>query len=93
MSFVQDAPRLGNQFDDDRVLQSYLARVLPPDVLAEVTPELRAMGELAAEVLYPLSLADRLSEPALVHYDAWGNRTDQIIDPPIDNRQSTIPPP
>ncbi len=78
MSFVQDAPRLGNQFDDDRVLQSYLARVLPPDILADVTPELHAMGGVVAEVLYPLSLADRLAEPRLIHYDAWGNRSDEI---------------
>ncbi len=33
MGFVQTPPSLGNQYSDDRVLRSYLARAL-----AEVTP-------------------------------------------------------
>ena len=34
--FNQPAPQLGNQYDADRVLRSYLRRRLPAGVLAEV---------------------------------------------------------
>src|SRR5215207_1393894 len=39
--FFQDAPRLGNQYLDDRVLRSYLRRALPDDVRDDVEPGLR----------------------------------------------------
>jgi len=39
--FNQPPSQLGNQYDDDRVLKSYLKRVLPPDALADVEPFLR----------------------------------------------------
>ena len=76
--FNQPAPQLGNQYDDDRVLRSYLRRVLPPDVLAAVEPSLREMGELAGGELYQLQLADRLNVPVLTQWDAWGERIDHI---------------
>jgi alkylation response protein AidB-like acyl-CoA dehydrogenase len=76
--FNQSAPQLGNQYDDDRVLRSYLRRALPPDVLAAVEPALREMGELAGGELYTLQLADRLNEPTLTQWDAWGERIDRI---------------
>jgi acyl-CoA dehydrogenase len=78
VSFVQPPPELGNQYDDDRVLRSYLDRVLPPDVLDAVQPQLRALGELAGGELYCDQLSDRLNEPRLVQWDAWGNRVDRI---------------
>ncbi len=76
--FNQPAPQLGNQYDADRVLRSYLRRTLPPDVLAAVEPSLREMGELAGGELYDLQLADRLNEPTLTQWDAWGERIDRI---------------
>lgn len=81
--FNQPAPQLGNQYDDDRVLRSYLRRVLPPPVLAEIAPALREMGELAGGHLYAMQLADRLNEPVLTQWDAWGNRIDQIEVTPL----------
>jgi hypothetical protein len=45
MDFVQAPPQLGNQYSADRDLRSYLARALPPAVLAAIEPELLAMGE------------------------------------------------
>ena len=74
MPFFQDPPRLGNQFTDDRVLRSYLARALPEEVRRAVEPSLATMGELAGGTLYELQLADRTNEPKLVHWDAWGRR-------------------
>jgi alkylation response protein AidB-like acyl-CoA dehydrogenase len=82
MAFLQDAPRLGNQYDEDRALRSLLARVMPPDVLREVEPSLREMGRISAE-LYPAQLADRLNEPRLVQYSAWGERIDAIEPTPL----------
>jgi acyl-CoA dehydrogenase len=58
-------------------LRSLLARVLPAEVLAAVEPELREMGELSGGELYRLQLADRLNEPRLTQWDAWGERIDR----------------
>jgi alkylation response protein AidB-like acyl-CoA dehydrogenase len=81
--FSQPPPQLGNQYDDDRVLQSYLKRTLPADVLADVEPSLREMGRLAGGELYELQLADRLNEPVLTQWDAWGERVDRIEVTPL----------
>ncbi|MDC3962029.1 acyl-CoA dehydrogenase family protein [Polyangium jinanense] len=78
MAFYQAPPEIGNQYDDDRVLRSYLKRVFPSDVLREAEPSLREMGELAGGELYRLQLEDRLNEPKLTQWDAWGHRVDQI---------------
>lgn len=81
--FNQPPPTLGNQYDDDRVLQSYLQRALPPDVLAQIKPALRELGELAGGRLYQMQLADRLHEPVLTQWDGWGNRIDHIEITPL----------
>lgn len=78
MGFFQTPPALDNQFDDDRVLRSYLERALPDDARPEITAELREMGELAANELYRLQLDDRLNEPRLQQWDPWGHRVDRI---------------
>ena len=82
-SFNQPPPELGNQYDEDRVLRSYLRRKLPADVLTEVEPSLREMGELAGGELYEFQLADRLNEPVLTQWDAWGERIDHIKVTPL----------
>lgn len=81
--FFQDPPQLGNQFDDDRVLRSYLTRVLPPDALAEITPALRELGELSGGKLYRMQLEDRLNVPTLTQWDPWGHRVDDIELTPL----------
>jgi len=81
--FEQAPPTLGNQFEDDRVLRSYLARVCPAEMLNEITPSLVEMGRLAGGELYQLQLADRLNEPRLTQWDAWGNRIDRIELTPL----------
>jgi alkylation response protein AidB-like acyl-CoA dehydrogenase len=81
--FKQAPPALGNQYEDDRVLRSYLARVCPREVLVEIESSLFEMGRLAGGDLYELQLADRLNEPKLVQWDAWGNRIDKIELTPL----------
>ena len=78
MPFLQDPPRLPHPFHDDRVLRSYLARAFPDDARKEATEQLAALGDLAGGRLYDLMIEDRLSEPRLVQWDAWGRRVDRI---------------
>jgi alkylation response protein AidB-like acyl-CoA dehydrogenase len=77
MSFVQTAPQLGNQYTDDRVLRSYLRRVLPPATLVAVQGDLTALGEYAAEAWLAARGRQR-SEPTLMQWNAWGERVDRI---------------
>src|SRR5258706_9219192 len=77
MAFIQQPPQLGNQFDGDPLLPSWIARFVPP-----VADELHDLGALAVEH-YALQLADRDNEPVLVQWDAWGNRVDRIDVSPL----------
>jgi acyl-CoA dehydrogenase len=86
----QEPPKLGNQYEDDPVLRSYLARVLPADMLREIESSLFEMGRLAGSELYEMQLADRLNEPVLTQWDAWGNRIDQIELTPLWQRAERI---
>ncbi len=83
MSFQQTPPALGNQYEDDPVLRSYLARVVPADILRDIEQALLEMGRLAGGDLYQMQLADRLNEPTLTQWDAWGNRIDRIELTPL----------
>lgn len=83
MPFQQQPPTLGNQYEDDRVLRSYLARALPPHMLREIEPSLVEMGRLAGGDLYRMQLEDRLNEPRLTQWEAWGDRIDQIEITPL----------
>jgi alkylation response protein AidB-like acyl-CoA dehydrogenase len=79
MSFYQDPPRLGNQYDDDPLLQEWLAR---HPALADTVPELRDLGELA-RTLHEFQAQDRVNEPRLVQWDPWGRRVDRIEVSPL----------
>src|ERR1044071_3492927 len=81
--FQQAPPALGNQYQDDRVLRSYLTRVFPAEILGQIEESLVEMGRLAGGELYELQLADRLNEPTLTQWDAWGNRIDKIELTPL----------
>src|SRR5205085_258312 len=56
---------------------------LPPEMLLEIEPSLTEMGRLAGDDLYRMQLADRLNEPVLTQWDAWGNRIDHIELTPL----------
>lgn len=88
--FVQSPPRLGNQYRDDAFLRSWLRRKLPADVLQDIEGELQQMGALAGDELYRLQLDDRLREPELTQWDAWGNRIDRIEVTPLWRRAADI---
>ena len=77
MAFVQSPPALGNQYADDRVLRSYLRRVLPPATLADIEGDLNDLGAHAATAWTLARRRDR-AEPQLTHWNAWGERIDRI---------------
>jgi alkylation response protein AidB-like acyl-CoA dehydrogenase len=79
----QIPPRLGNQYDDDPWLRSYLRRTLPSHVLASIEASLSDLGAQAGGELYEATLRGRLSEPVLTRWDAWGNRVDTIELSPV----------
>ena len=76
--FYQSPPRLGNQYDDDRLLRSYIRRALPAEMLAEVEPDLRRLGARAAGDILALGEAAEAEPPRHVAYDPWGRRVDRI---------------
>ena len=76
--FFQDAPTLGNQYDDDRVLRSYLRQHLPREVLAELEPDLRRVGQRVATDILAVGEAAEREPPRHVPYDPWGRRIDRI---------------
>lgn len=90
MEFVQTPPSLGNQFTDDRVLRSYLARALSPEQSRAAIPQLAYMGGLAGGDLYAQQLAEYKLEATLVQWDAWGNRVDRIETTPLWRRAEAI---
>jgi alkylation response protein AidB-like acyl-CoA dehydrogenase len=90
MPFNQPAPELGNQYDEDRVLRSYLARALPAQMRGEIEAELRVMGALAGGELRRFQLDDRLNEPQHTAWDAWGNRIDRIEVSPLWKRAEVL---
>lgn len=83
MGFIQAPPRLGNQYDDDALLRSYLARTLPPELHRSIEPDLRELGELSGGHFAEMQVRDRLIDPKLEQWDAWGNRIDRVEVSPL----------
>jgi alkylation response protein AidB-like acyl-CoA dehydrogenase len=77
MPFVQTPPVLSNQYLDDRVLRSYLRRVLPPATLEAIEGDLTDLGEFAANA-WTTARGRTGAEPSLTHWSAWGERIDRI---------------
>ncbi|MBS0556646.1 MAG: acyl-CoA dehydrogenase family protein [Proteobacteria bacterium] len=77
MPFLQAAPVLSNQYLDDRVLRSYLRRILPRTMLGAIEPDLTDLGEYAANA-WALARAQAPAEPTLTQWDVWGERVDRI---------------
>jgi alkylation response protein AidB-like acyl-CoA dehydrogenase len=76
--FTQSGPELGNQYRDDPLLASWLGRTLPSECMRLLEPELDELGAVVGGPLFSLQLADRPNEPKLRHWDAWGNRVDEV---------------
>ena len=88
--FIQTAPSLGNQYEEDAFLRGYLRRKLPSEMLTDTEQDLHGLGALAGGELYRFQLDDRLNEPRLTQWDGWGNRIDQIELTPLWKRAAEI---
>jgi alkylation response protein AidB-like acyl-CoA dehydrogenase len=77
MNFIQPAPQLADPYRDDRVLQSWLARVLPEQQQCAAEPDFIALAEYALHAYLRQTTATP-SEPVLTQWDVWGNRVDRI---------------
>jgi putative acyl-CoA dehydrogenase len=76
--FAQDAPKLGNQYDDDAMLRSFLRWRLPADMRDGIEPDLRRLGHRVATDILALAEKAEASPPRHIPFDAWGRRVDQI---------------
>ena len=88
--FNQPPPTLANQYEEDRVLRSYLQRVLSQEQIQDIEPTLREMGALAGGELYQMQLADRLNEPVLTQWNPWGERIDHVEVSPLWKRAEQL---
>jgi alkylation response protein AidB-like acyl-CoA dehydrogenase len=82
MPFIQDGPQLSHPWHGDAVLQGFLRRVLPGEVLQDIEPSLEEMGGLALD-FHAFQLRDRLNEPLHIPFDPWGRRVDRIEVTPL----------
>jgi alkylation response protein AidB-like acyl-CoA dehydrogenase len=76
--FFQDGPSLGNQFEDDHALRLALGRLLPADVLADIAPDLRRIGQRAVSDIAEFGRDAETHPPRLISFDPWGRRVDHI---------------
>lgn len=90
MSFFQTPPALPHPYEEDPLLQSYLAATLPEDLREVVTPELQELATRSVEEFYPAQLADRLNEPVLTQWSPWGQRIDHIELTPLWKRAEVL---
>ncbi len=77
MTFIQSAAELGNQYRDDRVLRSQLARSLPAAMREGIAPELDELGAHAADA-WRRARERSAPEPVLTQWDSQGRRIDRI---------------
>ncbi len=76
--FYQDAPVLGNQYEEDRLLRSYLKRQLPPDMLEAIEPELRELAHRVNGDIQGWAEDAETHPPVHTPYDPWGRRVDTV---------------
>lgn len=81
--FVQAEPRPWHGRRDDWLVRSFVDARLPAGMAGQVCAELDDLASLASGPLWDFQRADRLNEPRLVSFDAWGNRIDRIELSPL----------
>jgi alkylation response protein AidB-like acyl-CoA dehydrogenase len=88
--FVQEPPALGNQYDRDRVLRSYVQRQFSESVRTTIEPELESLGEKAGGELHDRQQSDLENEPELTRWGPWGDRVDEIEVTDVWERAETL---
>lgn len=77
--FTQTPPHQENPFTNNAFLTSYLTRVLPQQVQDDIWSDLTRFGKRAVVDIYPLGRECELNQPYVRTFDAWGNRTDELV--------------
>nr|XP_006812241.1 PREDICTED: isovaleryl-CoA dehydrogenase, mitochondrial-like [Saccoglossus kowalevskii] len=80
--FFQAEAQLENQYLGDAALRAYLKRVVPEKILDQFSPDLERFGQRVATDIYQLGRQCELNQPTVQHFDAWGNRIDELITCP-----------
>src|SRR3989338_3779648 len=78
IDFFQTPPQLGNQYEEDKILKSYLKRVLPAEMRVEIEPDLIHLGHRVVTDIGALGEAAEACPPKHVPYESWGRRIDKI---------------
>ncbi|MDT8437528.1 MAG: acyl-CoA dehydrogenase family protein [Wenzhouxiangellaceae bacterium] len=86
MSTPLPSPGPVDPWRDDVLLRAWLTANLPAERLDAERPVLEELGRRAAREWQPLQQADRLNEPRLTRWDAWGERIDTIELTPLWQR-------
>lgn len=76
--FVQQMPKLNNEFTDDTFLQDYLHTYFPAEPLKEITPDLEQFGKRTANEFIEWARDAEVNKPQLTQFNAWGHRVDEI---------------
>ncbi|KAJ3149122.1 hypothetical protein HDU86_007065 [Geranomyces michiganensis] len=76
--FRQEPPVLGNQYNEDALLQSILFHYLPATVLRTVEPDLVRLGHRTITELQDLGDNAETHPPTLTQYDHWCRRIDRL---------------
>lgn len=77
--FFQDGPVLTNQYQSDRLLKSYIKRMIPDNYFSEIDSDLNRLGERVAGDILEMAEDAEKNIPQLIQFDAWGNRIDKIV--------------
>ena len=76
--FIQQMPKLNNEFTDDEFLQEYLRTYFPVDALKEITPDLEKFGKRVTGEFLAWAREAETNPPQLTQFNAWGKRIDEI---------------
>ncbi|KAI1308403.1 hypothetical protein EDD11_004293 [Mortierella claussenii] len=90
VGFKQDVPQAQNAYLQDPVMASVLERLLPAQVLQEITPDLIQISEWS--ITEGAALVARMEEdqPRLRQYDSWCRRVDELLVTEAWNKQKAI---
>lgn len=89
-TFTQCEPVMENQYFGDSTLRQYLKRVMPTEILREIEPDLERFGHRVANDIHQLGLECERNPPYVIHFDAWGNRIDQLVTSESWKKMKTI---